>query len=173
MSTNAPTSTLKAFLQIIKLEGGQGALPVSAALAGVALVAYAISGAVLHGLEHTLVGAISYGGSTALLLAASTFAVLRSYKRSELTLQTLSALAATGAFMAVTSVLLHFVLAVALPPPLPTDRLVRFLLFPIVAWNVFMFAWLYRHTGMRAIPAFALAITYVVTINWIFGSLMH
>jgi hypothetical protein len=164
--------TLKAFIQIIKLEGNQNALPVSNALLGASLAAYAVLAGVLHGLEHTTVGAAGYGALSMLLLAALTAIVLTSYGKKDQIVQTLTAAAAAGAFLALLSILLHFVFAVALPPPLPTDRLVRFLLFPISILFLFMLAWLYRHASMRTIPAFALAATYVVTVNWIFGSLL-
>lgn len=164
--------TLKAFIQIVKFEGGQRDLPESTPLMGASLVAYVVFSAALHGLEHTMLGSLGYGLLSTALLVALTFGVLKAYGRSDVLIKTLTALAATGAFMALTSIVLHFVFAVALPPPLPTDRLVRFLLFPVVLWYFFMFAWLYRHAGMRTIPAFALAATYVVTINWIFSSLL-
>jgi F0F1-type ATP synthase assembly protein I len=174
MPITMPTvpASSKALVDILKLEGSQFSLPNSRNLLGVSIAAYAVSRIALHALDHSVSASLVYGPLVAALLAGATFLFLNLYKLGDKATQTVIALMATGAIMAVASILLHFVFAVALPPPLPTDRLVRFLLFPIALWVVFMFSFLYRHAGMRTIPAFALAITYVIVSDFIVSTLL-
>jgi hypothetical protein len=65
------------------------------------------------------------------------------------------------------------VFAVALPPPLPTQRLVNFLLFPLVIWNFFAFTFIYRHAKLRSLPAFVISATFVIIVDFILGRLLH
>ena len=112
-------------------------MPISTKLMGGCLVAYAAGQAAVHLLDHEPMPALLLGVSSAAVVGAGTVGVLELYKRRDKTIQTITALAGVGAFIALVSILLHFVFAVALPPPLPTQRLVNFLLFPIVLWLVF------------------------------------
>lgn len=167
------SGTPKALFDILKLEGAQNALPASNAFLGGCVAAYAIAKAVRHGLEHSLTSALIFGVFTAAFLSGVTYMILRLYKSSDKLVQTLAALAATGAIMALASILLYFFFAMALPPPLPTGKLVNFLLFPIAIWIVFMFAFLFRHASLRTVPAFALAATYVIVTDFIVAALLH
>jgi hypothetical protein len=166
-------STLKVFYDIIALEAGQGMLPISKTLMGGCLAAYAVGQTAVHWLDHEALPALLFGVSCAALVGGGTAGVLELYKRRDKTVQTITALAGVGAFIAVVSIILHFVFAVALPPPLPTQRLVNFLLFPITLWMVFAFAFIYRHAGLRTIAAFAVAATSAIVIDFIFATLMH
>jgi hypothetical protein len=167
-------STPKALYEIIALEGGQKKLPVSVPLMGGLLAAYAIAQALVHSVkDHGVAESLGFGLGSAALVGGLTAAVLAAYKRRELIVQSVTALAGTGVVIALTSIVLHFFFAVALPPPLPTQRLVSFLLFPIAAWNVFAFAWIYRHAAIRTIPAFALAAAIVIVIDFIMATLIH
>ncbi len=177
MAINLPASwansTPKALFDIIALEAGQGKLPVSAPLMGGSLVAYAVGQFALHALDHNLAPSALFGVSCAALVAAGTAGVFKLYKFKGNSIQAITALAAVGAAIALVSIILHFVFAVALPPPLPTQRLVNFLLFPMVLWAVFAFAFIYRHAGLRTIPAFAFSATMAIVIDYIFDTLMH
>ncbi len=177
MAINLPagwaSSTPKAFYDIIALEGGQGRLPVSIPLMGVCIAAYFVAQTALHLLDHEVGSALAFGAASAALLGGLTAGVLELYKRRDKTVQAITALAASGAVIAFTSIALHFIFAVALPPPLPTQRLVGFLLFPIAIWNVFSFAWIYRHAAIRTIPAFSLAATFVIVDYFIMATLIH
>lgn len=166
---NHPTS--RAFIKILNLEGSQQALPESQDLLKAALAAYAVMQAGAQLFEHSVIGSLIYGLACAALLYASTFYLLRFVNQNDKFVKTLTALAATGAIGALAYILLHFVFGVALPPPLPTERLLRFLLFPIVVWNVFMFSFLYRHVSLRALPAFVIATIYVIAIDAILSPL--
>jgi hypothetical protein len=163
----------KALFDIVKFEGAQNALPASNAFLGGSVAAYAIAKGVLHGLEHSLTSALIFGVFAAALLSGVTYVILRLYKSSDKLVQTLAALAATGAIAALASIVLHFLFAVALPPPLPTNKLVNFLLFPIAIWIVFMFTFLFRHAKLRTLPAFALAATYVIVTDFIVATLLR
>ena len=167
------SGTPKALFEILKFEGAQNALPASNFFLGGSVAAYAIAKAVLHGLDHSLTSALIFGVFTAALLSGMAYVILRLYKSSDQLVQTLAALTATGAVLTLASIVLHFVFAVALPPPLPTTKLVNFLLFPFALWIVFMYAFLFRHAKLRTLPAFALAATYVIVTDFIVATLLR
>ncbi len=166
-------STPKAFYDILMLEGGQGKLPASVPLMGGCIAAFFGAQAGLHMLDHQPTAAAIFGASCAIVLGGLTAGMLALYKRRENTVQTITALAAIGAVISIMSIVLHFVFAVALPPPLPTHKLVSFLLFPMAVWNVFAFAWIYRHAALRTVPAFVLATLYVILAQFILGTLVR
>ena len=153
-------STIKVFYDIVALESGQGLLPISTKLMGGCLAAYALGQAAVHLLDHEPMPALLFGVSSAAVVGAGTAGVLQLYKQREKTIQTITALAGVGAFIALVSIILH-------------QRLVNFLLFPIVLWLVFSFAFIFRHAGLRTIPAFAFAATIAIVIDYIFATLMH
>jgi hypothetical protein len=171
MPISLPTVNLpptpKALLDILRLEGGQQELPVSTTLAGAAIGAYAVAEMLAHAVEHSFVGSLLYGVMTAGLLTAITYFALKSVGASNRFIQTLTALGAMGTLVCLAYIVLHFVFSQALPPPLPSERLVRFLLFPLVVWTLFMFTWLYRHATLRVIPAFVVAGCYVILESFI------
>ena len=171
--TNWANGTPKAFLDILSLEGGQGALPVSTRLMGGSLGVYAVLQGFDHFLEHSFGGSLIYGLASAALVGGFTALVLPRYDARDRVVQTITALAGVGAVIALASIVLHFVFAVALPPPLPTQRLVNFLLFPLVIWNFFAFAYIYRHAKLRSLPAFALSATFCIVVDFILGRLLH
>ena len=166
-------STPKKFYDILMLEGGQGTLPASLPFMGACIAAFFGAQAGLHMLDHDVGPAAIFGASCAILLGGLTATMLTLYKQPEKLVQTISALAAIGAAISIMSIVLHFAFAVVLPPPLPTHKLVSFLLFPIAIWNVFAFAWIYRHAAMRTIPAFVLATIYVIVADFILGTIVR
>ena len=172
LPANWANSTPKAFYDIFALEGGQKKLPSDARLMGGCAAAYVLAETGLHLLSHGVGASLLYGLASAALLAAATFVVLRAYKQGELVDRTITALTATGVLIAICSILLHFVFAAALPPPLPSARLISFLLFPIAAWKVFAFTYIYRHASLRVVPAFVVAAMLVIAEYWVFASLM-
>lgn len=166
-------TTPKALLDIVTLDGGQGKLPVSIPLMSGCLCAYAAVQTLDHSLEHAWGSSILFGLASAAIVGVSTAVVLPLYEAREKIVQSVTALAAVGAFIGLTSIVLHFIFAAALPPPMPTNRLVNFLLFPIVIWNLFAFAFIYRHAKLRTIPAFALAATFVIVVDFIISKLLR
>jgi len=171
--TNWANGTPKAFLDILSLEGAQNKLPVSMPLLGYSLGAYAVLQALNHSIEHSLGGSLIFGLASAAIVGVSTVLVVPRYDTREKAIQTAIALAGVGAVIALATIVLHFVFGIALPPPLPTERLVNFLLFPLVIWNFFAFAYLYRHAKLRSVPAFAFSATFCIVVYFILGRLLH
>ncbi len=171
--TNWANGTPKAFLDILTLEGGQGKLPVDTKLMGGMLGGYAVLQFVRHLLEHSLGGSLLFGLASAALVGGSTALLLPRYDARDKVIQTITAAAFFAGVISLTSILLHFVFAVALPPPLPTDRLVNFLLFPLIIWNFFAFAFIYRHAKLRSFPAYAISGILVLVIDFILAKLLH
>lgn len=172
LSTISLPPFVKALVDILRLEGGPGALPVSNRLAGYSLAAFGLGEAGLQGIDHEWAPAIAYGLISVALLVAVTALVLFVVGARERLAQTLTALGATGAIVAVSTIVLHLFVALAFPPPLPTGKLVGFVLFPLVIWNVTLFAWLYRHASLRFIPALAVAGCYVGVTTFIIAPLI-
>jgi hypothetical protein len=176
MPVSMPTINLppipKALFDIVRMEGSQRALPVSEQLAGGAMAAYAVGELFAHLIEHSFLGSLVYAVAVVGALAAITYFALNAVGARDRLFQTLTALGAMGALVCFAYIVLHYFFAVALPPPLPSDKLVRFLLFPLVVWNVFMFAWIYRHALLRPLPAFVTAALYVVLESFILTPLL-
>jgi hypothetical protein len=162
----------KALFNIARMEGSQRALPESQTLAGYALGAYAVAEFLAHLVEHSFLGSLVYAVLVVAVLTGLTYFALNSVGARDRLYQTLTALGAMGAIVCLGYIVLHFFFAIALPPPLPSDRLVRFLLFPLIVWNLFMFAWIYRHALLRPLPAFVTACLYVVLESFVLTALL-
>ncbi len=168
MALNIPLvndQTSRTVLKMLNLEASQLSLPESQQLLKGALAAYVVLQAGAQYFSHSIVVSVFYGVATAAVLYGATFYLLRYLKQEEKFVKTLSAMAIMGAIAALAYIILHLIVGVALPPPLPTDRLARFLLFPIIVWIVFMYAFLLRHVSLRPIPAFVTAALYVLAIE--------
>jgi hypothetical protein len=161
----------RTFFKILNLEASQLSLPESKQLMNAALAAYVALqfGAQVFGKSVPV--SIFYGVGSAAILYGATFALLRYLGQEEKFVKTLTAMAATGAVAAAAYIILHLIIGVVLPPPLPTDRLARFLLFPIIIWVVFMYAFLLRHVSLRPIPAFVTSALYVLAIEVVLSAL--
>lgn len=160
----------RTFLKILNLEASQLSLPESQETMKVAVGAYAVlqTGAQLF--NHSLIGSVIYGALSALIVYFSTHYLVRYLKQEDKFNRTVIAIAGMGALGAAAYILLHFLFALALPPPLPTERLLRFLLFPIIIWLVFIYAFFYRHLDMRPVPAFTTAAFYVLLVEVILSA---
>ncbi len=165
---NDPTP--RTVLKMLNLEASQLSLPQSEQLMKGALAAYVVLQIGAQYFAHSLPASIFYGLATAAFLYGATFVLLRQLRQEEKFVKTLSALAIMGAIGAGAYIVMHLIVGVALPPPLPTDRLARFLLFPIIIWLVFMYAFLFRHVDLRPIPAFVTASLYVLVIEIVLSS---
>jgi hypothetical protein len=165
---NDPTP--RTVLKMLNLEASQLSLPESQQLMKGALAVYVVLQVGAQYFAHSLPASIFYGVSTAAVLYGATFALLRYLKQEEKFLKTLSALAILGAIGAFAYIVMHLIVGVALPPPLPTDRLARFLLFPIIIWLLFIYAFIFRHVSLRPIPAFVTAALYVLAIEIVLSS---
>jgi hypothetical protein len=173
MALNIPLlndPTPRTILKMLNLEASQNSLPESQNLLKGALAAYVVLQTIAQYFSHSLPVSIFYGVSTAAVLYGATFYLLRYLGQEAKFVKTLIAMAVMGALAAFVYIVLHLIVGVALPPPLPTDRLVRFLLFPIIIWTVFMYAFLLRHVALRPIPAFVTAAIYVLVIEIVLSS---
>jgi hypothetical protein len=174
MALNIPLvneQTPRTFLKMLNLEASQLSLPESPQLMKAMLAAYVVLQAGAQFFSHSAVVSIFYGLASAGVLYGATFYLLRYLKQEEKFVKTLIALAGMGALAALAYIVLHLIVGVALPPPLPTERLARFLLFPIIIWTVFMYAFLFRHVSLRPIPAFVTASLYVLAIEIVLSSI--
>jgi hypothetical protein len=165
MSISLPTISLpplpKALFDMIRLEAGPGSLPATPLAAGVTLAIYAAGETADQYVHHPLLPSLVYGPVCAILLALTAIAVLSFVGTRDKFWQIVTALAAIGAIVALVSVALSSFVSLVFPPPLPTAKLVGFVLFPLVVWKGTLFIWIFRHGGLRFIPALAVAIVYV------------
>lgn len=160
----------RTFLKMLNIEASQLSLPESPELMKAFLGAYVVLQMGAQYFNHSLLGSIFYGVATAGFLYGATFYLLRYLKEDAKFVQTMIALAGMGALAALAYIVLHLIVGVVLPPPLPTERLARFLLFPIIVWTTFMYAFLFRHVSLRPIPAFVTAALYVLVIEIVLSS---
>lgn len=151
--------------KIFKIEASQLSLPDSKELMQSALIAYALMQAGSQMFDHSAIGAVIYGLVSAGFAYGATLFLMRFLKQEDKFTRTVIAIAGTGAIGALAYILLHMFFALALPPPLPTERLVKFLLAPIIVWYVFIYAFYYRHVDLRPIPAFVVAAFYVLIVQ--------
>ncbi|PPD45007.1 MAG: hypothetical protein CTY15_05670 [Methylocystis sp.] len=174
MALNIPLindPTPRTFFKMINLEASQLSLPESQNLMMGSLGAYAVLQAAAQSFGKSLPVSIVYGIASAAVLYGATLFLLRFLKQEEKFIKTVTAMAVMGAVAALAYIILHLIVGVALPPPLPTERLARFLLFPIIVWTAFMYAFLLRHVSLRPIPAFVTAALYVLVIEVVLSSL--
>jgi hypothetical protein len=174
MALNIPfvnDPTPRTFFKMLNLEASQLSLPESDQLMKGALAAYVVLQAAAQFFSHSLIVSIFYGVSSGIVLFAATRSLLRYLGQEQKFVKTLTAMAVMGAIAALAYIVLHLIVGVALPPPLPTERLARFLLFPIIVWTAFMYAFLLRHVSLRPIPAFAMAALYVLMIEVVLSSI--
>lgn len=176
MSISLPTINLpptpRALVDILRLEGGPSALPVSSRLAAVSLVAYGAGEIAQQLLAQEMPPAVVYGLLNSVLLTALAAVVVFAVGKRDRFLQTLTALAAMGAIVAFATVVLYSFVSLVFPAPLPTMKLVGFLLFPLVLWKVTLFTWIFRHASVRVIPAFAISAIYVGITAFILAPLI-
>ncbi|MGD9543705.1 MAG: hypothetical protein AB7F41_12775 [Methylocystis sp.] len=157
--------TPQTVFKMINLEASQLSLPDSRELMWAAFGAYGVLQTIAQAFNHSLLGSLIYGVLSAGFLYGATLGVLRLMKEDAKFQRTATALAIMGGFAALAYIILHLVFSIALPPPLPTEKLLRFLLFPILIWMVFMYAFLFRHVSMRPVPAFVTSSLFVLVIE--------
>jgi hypothetical protein len=174
MAINIPfvnDPTPRTIFKMLNLEASQLSLPESDQLMKGSLAAYVVLQAGAQFFSHSLMVSIFYGVSSAVVLYAATRSLLRYLGQDQKFVKTLTAMAVMGALGAAAYIILHLIVGVALPPPLPTEQLVRFLLFPIIIWLAFMYAFLLRHVALRPIPAFVTAAAYVLMLEVVLAAI--
>ncbi|MCX7899012.1 MAG: hypothetical protein N2444_02825 [Methylocystis sp.] len=56
--------------------------------------------------------------------------------------------------------------------PFPSQKkLLHFLLFPIIVWLIFLYAFFYRQVELRPIPAFSMATLYVLVVEIVMSAI--
>jgi hypothetical protein len=157
--------TPQTVFKMINLEASQLSLPDSRELMLGALGAYGLLQAIAQAFNHSLLGSLIYGILSAGFLYGATYGLLRVLKEDAKFQRTALALAIMGAIAALAYTILHLIFAIALPEPMPTEKLLRFLLFPIIVWMAFMYAFLFRHVSLRPVPAFVTAALIVLVVE--------
>ncbi|HEY8124507.1 MAG TPA: hypothetical protein VIF88_03695 [Methylocystis sp.] len=157
--------TPQTVLKMINLEASQLSLPDSRELMWGALGGYGVLQAIAQSFSHSLLGSLIYGAMSVVLLYGGTYGLLRVLKEDAKFQRTVTALAIMSGLAALVYTVLHLLFGIALPPPLPTEKLLRFLLFPILIWMVFMYAFVFRHVSLRPAPAFLAAALFVIVIE--------
>ena len=167
---------VQAIIGILNLTLGPEVLPKSRFLLNLSLVVFAFAIFLRQFEDFTITRAIVVGIVSAAFLAAIAYvwAMVSGY-RERLT-QTLTALAIGGAVVIFITVLLRYALVIAFAfiggaeQELPYQMVVElsnFLLFPLLIWNVFIFAALFRRSFRPNVPvAFAVAILLVAVIDY-------
>jgi hypothetical protein len=162
--------TPRTVLKMINLEASQLSLPDSRELMLGAFGAYGVLQVIAQAFNHSLLGSLIYGLLSAAFLYGATLGLLRFLKEDAKFQRTATGLAIMGAIGALAYIILHLIFAIALPEPLPTEKLLRFLLFPIIVWLAFMYAFLLRHVSLRPVPAFVTASLFVLVVEVILSS---
>ncbi|PPD11997.1 MAG: hypothetical protein CTY30_09480, partial [Methylocystis sp.] len=122
--------TPQTVLKMINLEASQLSLPDSRELMWGAFGAYGVLQAIAQSFNHSLLGSLIYGVLSVVLLYGGTYGLLRVLKEDAKFQRTATALAIMSGLAALVYTILHLLFGIALPPPLPTEKLLRFLLFP-------------------------------------------
>ncbi len=157
-------------LKILNLEASQLSFPESQNIMKGAVAAYAVAQTAAQSFEHSMLASVLYGLASAGVAVVWTYYLLRYLKQDDKFVRTLIAVAGFGALAATVYCVLHVIFGIALPDPMPTKKLLRFLLFPIIVWLVFIYAFFYRHVSLRPIPAFFTATFYVLIVEIIMAA---
>jgi hypothetical protein len=165
MSISLPTNNLlatpRALFDIIRLEAGPSALPATKNVLIASLAAYGVAEAANQMPSRDILPSIVYGALSTGLLVGVVYLVLLLVKTRDRFMQTLIAIAAIGAVVAFVSAALQVLVGVVFPPPLPTTKLVGFVLFPLVLWKATLYMWIFRHGGLRFIPSLCVSAALV------------
>jgi len=159
---------LDKIIRILRSELGPDALPVSWPLLGVCLAGFTLGQLINLALYKTMPQAFGIAFTGAVLLVALTAGSLYLLGYGKRLPQTLTALAGTGALIAVASFGVRLVLLLGLPEEAPVVDLSRFLMFPLFLWNVVVFMGILRIAfSGRLIPGLAVAIAYMIMLEFL------
>jgi hypothetical protein len=169
----APIQTI---VGIVSWKLGPEVLPKSPFLLTVSLVAFAVSVSLRQAMDYSVARAVASGIGSAAVLGAVAYLCAKVSGYNERLMQTLTALAIGGAIVILVNVSLRFLLVVSLAftdvsgeglPYINVVQLANFLLFPLLIWNVYVFAALFRRSFRPSVPvAFAIAIPLVFIVNY-------
>ncbi len=159
---------LEKLIGILRSEMGPDALPVSGPLLAACLGGFALGhflDLIIYKTPLQAVGIAVVGTVLLAAMAGGSLYLLGYGKRLQ---QTLTALAGTGAIIAVASVGVRMVLKLGLPEEAPVVDLMRFLMFPLFLWNVVVFMGIFRVAfSGRMIPALAVAVAFMILFEFL------
>jgi len=162
---------LENMIRILQNEAGPSSLPDSWPLLGACLGCFVLAQFFNLFLYKSLPQAIGISLSGALLLVAISAGSLYMLGYGKRLPQTLTALAGTGAIIALVSAGVRFVLWIGLPEEAFTIGTMRFLMAPLLLWNVLVFMGILRSAfSGRLVPALAVAVTYVILLELLIPS---
>ena len=170
-------SPLQNIVGIMNWKLGPEVLPKSPLLLAVSLVAFAVTVSLRQSMDYSVARAVASGIGSAAALGAVAYLCAKVSGYNERLIQTLTALAIGGAVVLFVTVFLRFFLVLSLTfgdptgeglPYLNVVELANFLLFPLLIWNVFVFAALFRRSFRPSVPvAFAIAVPLVFIVNYL------
>ncbi len=153
--------TGQALYGLVRLETEPLSLPASASFLWACLALYGFSECGLALLGHGTNAALLAGAAAVLLLAVLTVLPLSLAGYSSRVMQTLSALAAAGAVVDCSRLVLQLLLKVAVP----VANIGGFLLFPLLVWHFLICAYVYRGAlGRGSFHSRGLALAYVLSL---------
>lgn len=176
MKLKLPT-LLQNILDILNWKLGPEVLPKSWILLGASLAAFAVAVFLRQYMDYTALSAAASGIGSAAVLGAVSILCAKLSGYGERLIQTLTALALVGAIVIFVTTVLRSLLVVSLAlsnlsgeqglSELNVMELSNFLLFPLLVWNVFVFAALFRRSFRPSVPlAFAIAIPVVLIVDF-------
>jgi hypothetical protein len=176
-------SPIQNILGILNWKLGPEVLPKSSILLAVSLVGFAVAVCLRQAMDYSVTRSVASGIGSAAALGAVAYLCAKVSGYSERLTQTLTALAIGGGIVIFVNVCLRFFLVVSLAftdasgeglPYLNVVELANFLLFPLLIWNVFIFAALVRRSFRPSVPvAFAIAIPMVFMVNYWVPAAFH
>ncbi|MCI0600799.1 MAG: hypothetical protein L0Y50_07000 [Beijerinckiaceae bacterium] len=162
-------SPIQKIVGILNFQLGADALPKSITLLALCLVAFAGSVSLFQGNSYSPARAVASGIGSAVLLAvvAAVWAWTSGYR--ERLIQTLTALALSGAIIIFVRWFLGFLIYIspvfAELPDVNVRELEAFVLFPLYVWIIFAYAFLFRRSfRAEVVIAFAIAIALVIVV---------
>jgi hypothetical protein len=159
---------LEKIIRILRAELGPDALPPSLPLLGICLGGFALGQFINLAVYKTIGQSVGIAVAGAVLLVAVTAGSLYLLGYGKRLPQTLIALAGTGALIAAVSFGVRVVLKIGLPEEAPTVELMRFLMFPLLLWNVVVFMRILRIAfSGRLVPSLAVAVAYVIMLEFL------
>lgn len=157
----------KGIAGICGMSGRLEAVPYSGLALIFSLALFGLSRYQLHSLEHTQEAAIQVGLWASFALMVVTLVGLILTGKLGLIGRTLTTLAATGAVMALVTAIVRIFFFVATPEEANIGKMIGFIMFPLLLWNLMVYAYIFRHTfAGRPVLALTLAGFYVVPISY-------
>jgi len=157
---------------ILNWKVGPEVFPKSAALLALSLIGFGVAVFLRQLMDYSALRAAASAAGSAAILGATAFLCAKLSGYGERLIQTLTAMAIGGAAVILITTFLRFFLVVAYTldelPERNVSELANFLLFPLIIWNVYVFAALFRRSFRPSVPlAFAIAAPLVYILDFL------